>query len=228
MVDADGGVVVPVAAYLKDVQACGRSEATLRSYSHECRRRHYIAYDFTVFGDFSDELRNPRNRSTTPTGLPSSSRTVHDTASHGITTRCTRTESPCHLRDGRGKITTSTTSDTANRRHVVYVKDRPTAARDNVPRLHGEPGVADRGDDRPDPARLAPAARPGLRRTPPDQHEPSLRSRKETPGSWNPGSPAGQPGRSHNRVQPKQAFQAPADRDPSAGRRVNGQGQRYG
>jgi hypothetical protein len=33
LVDADGGVVAPVAAYLKDVQACGRSEATLRSYS---------------------------------------------------------------------------------------------------------------------------------------------------------------------------------------------------
>jgi hypothetical protein len=28
LVDADGGVVAPVAAYLKDVQACGRSEAT--------------------------------------------------------------------------------------------------------------------------------------------------------------------------------------------------------
>lgn len=37
LVDADGGVVVPVAAYLKDVQACGRPEATLRSYAHLCR-----------------------------------------------------------------------------------------------------------------------------------------------------------------------------------------------
>ena len=36
LVDADGGVVAPVAAYLKDVQACGRSEATLRSYGMDC------------------------------------------------------------------------------------------------------------------------------------------------------------------------------------------------
>jgi hypothetical protein len=36
LVGADGGVVAPVAAYLKDVQACGRSEATLRSYGMTC------------------------------------------------------------------------------------------------------------------------------------------------------------------------------------------------
>jgi hypothetical protein len=36
LVDADGGVVAPVAAYLKGVQACGRSEATLRSYGMTC------------------------------------------------------------------------------------------------------------------------------------------------------------------------------------------------
>jgi hypothetical protein len=69
-----------------------------------------------------------------------------------------------------------------------------------------------------------PGSGSALSRTPPDQHEPSLRARKETTGAWNPGSPARQPGRGHDRVQPKQAFQAPADRDPSAGRRVNGQG----
>lgn len=38
VVDADGGVVIPVAAYLKDVQACGRSEATLRSYGMDLLR----------------------------------------------------------------------------------------------------------------------------------------------------------------------------------------------
>jgi hypothetical protein len=38
MVDADGGAVIPVAAYLKDVQACGRSEATLRSYGTDLLR----------------------------------------------------------------------------------------------------------------------------------------------------------------------------------------------
>ena len=38
LVDADGGVVAPVAAYLKDVQACGRSEATLRSYGMDLLR----------------------------------------------------------------------------------------------------------------------------------------------------------------------------------------------
>jgi len=38
LVDADGGVVGPVAAYLKDVQACGRSEATLRSYGMDLLR----------------------------------------------------------------------------------------------------------------------------------------------------------------------------------------------
>ena len=32
------GVVAPVAAYLKDVQACGRSEATLRSYGMDLLR----------------------------------------------------------------------------------------------------------------------------------------------------------------------------------------------
>jgi hypothetical protein len=44
LVDADGAVVGPVAAYLKDVQACGRSEATLRSYGMLCRVRHNRAY----------------------------------------------------------------------------------------------------------------------------------------------------------------------------------------
>ena len=38
LVDADGGVVASVAAYLKDVQACGRSEATLRSYGMDLLR----------------------------------------------------------------------------------------------------------------------------------------------------------------------------------------------
>ena len=38
LVDADGGVVAPVAAYLKDVQACGRSESTLRSYGMDLLR----------------------------------------------------------------------------------------------------------------------------------------------------------------------------------------------
>ena len=38
LVDADGGVVAPVAAYLKDVRACGRSEATLRSYGMDLPR----------------------------------------------------------------------------------------------------------------------------------------------------------------------------------------------
>jgi hypothetical protein len=44
LADADGSVVAQVAAYLKDVQACGRSEATLRSYAHLCRSRHKNAY----------------------------------------------------------------------------------------------------------------------------------------------------------------------------------------
>jgi hypothetical protein len=38
LVGADGGVVASVAAYLKDVQACGRSEATLRSYGMDLLR----------------------------------------------------------------------------------------------------------------------------------------------------------------------------------------------
>jgi site-specific recombinase XerD len=38
LVDADGGAVAPVAAYLKDVQACGRSESTLRSYGMDLLR----------------------------------------------------------------------------------------------------------------------------------------------------------------------------------------------
>jgi site-specific recombinase XerD len=38
LVDADGGMVAPVAEYLKDVQACGRSEATLRSYGMDLLR----------------------------------------------------------------------------------------------------------------------------------------------------------------------------------------------
>jgi len=38
LVDADGGVAAPVAAYLRDVQACGRSEATLRSYGMDLLR----------------------------------------------------------------------------------------------------------------------------------------------------------------------------------------------
>lgn len=38
LVDTCGGVVAPVTAYLKDVQACGRSEATLRSYGMDLLR----------------------------------------------------------------------------------------------------------------------------------------------------------------------------------------------
>jgi site-specific recombinase XerD len=38
LVDVDGGMVIPVAAYLKDVQACGRSESTLRSYGMDLLR----------------------------------------------------------------------------------------------------------------------------------------------------------------------------------------------
>ena len=38
LVDPAGEVVGPVAVYLKDVQACGRSEATLRSYGMDLLR----------------------------------------------------------------------------------------------------------------------------------------------------------------------------------------------
>jgi site-specific recombinase XerD len=38
LADSDGDVVVPAAAYLRDVQACGRSEATLRSYGMDLLR----------------------------------------------------------------------------------------------------------------------------------------------------------------------------------------------
>jgi integrase len=38
LVDADGSVAAPVAEYLKDVQACGRSDATLRSYGMDLLR----------------------------------------------------------------------------------------------------------------------------------------------------------------------------------------------
>jgi hypothetical protein len=38
LVDADGGAVAPVVAYLKDVQACGRSASTLRSYGMDLLR----------------------------------------------------------------------------------------------------------------------------------------------------------------------------------------------
>lgn len=38
LVDADGGVVVPVAAFLRDLQACGRSASTLRSYGMDLLR----------------------------------------------------------------------------------------------------------------------------------------------------------------------------------------------
>ncbi|MGH3786538.1 MAG: site-specific integrase [Pseudonocardiaceae bacterium] len=38
LVDADGGVVVPVAVFLRDLQACGRSASTLRSYGMDLLR----------------------------------------------------------------------------------------------------------------------------------------------------------------------------------------------
>jgi hypothetical protein len=38
LVDAAGVVVGPAAAYLKDLQACGRSNATLRSYGMDLLR----------------------------------------------------------------------------------------------------------------------------------------------------------------------------------------------
>ena len=38
LADAAGAVVVPAAEYLKDVQACGRSDATLRSYGMDLLR----------------------------------------------------------------------------------------------------------------------------------------------------------------------------------------------
>ena len=38
LVDPAGVLVAPVAAYLRDVQACGRSEATMRSYGMDLLR----------------------------------------------------------------------------------------------------------------------------------------------------------------------------------------------
>jgi hypothetical protein len=38
LVDADGLTVEPVAAYLRDLQAAGRSEATMRSYGNDLLR----------------------------------------------------------------------------------------------------------------------------------------------------------------------------------------------
>ena len=38
VVDVDGVVVAPVAAYLRDLQACGRSAATQRSYAMDLLR----------------------------------------------------------------------------------------------------------------------------------------------------------------------------------------------
>jgi hypothetical protein len=38
LVDAAGGAVAPAADYLKDVQACGRPESTLRSYGMDLMR----------------------------------------------------------------------------------------------------------------------------------------------------------------------------------------------
>ena len=38
LVDVSGGVVAPAAAYLRDVQACGRSDETLRSYGMDLLR----------------------------------------------------------------------------------------------------------------------------------------------------------------------------------------------
>ena len=124
------------------------------------------AYDFTVFGDFPDELRKARNRSTAPTGAPSSPKTVHDTASHGITTRCTRTEHPRHLRDGRRKVITSTTDDGAQETPVTHVKDSTETARDNVEDLAGELRLGGRREYRRRPVRLVPAARPVRLRRP--------------------------------------------------------------
>ena len=73
------------------------------------------------------------------------------------------TESPRHLRDGRGKITTSTTSDTADSSRVLHVKDRRRMARDNLARLREQLRVAGRRPDCRDPAGLAQAASPGRR-----------------------------------------------------------------
>jgi hypothetical protein len=127
-----------------------------------------------VFGDFSAELRKARNRSTGPTETPSSPRTVHDTASHGITTRCTRTEHPRHLRDGRRKVTTSTTNDAGQETPVAHVKDSTETARDNTEGLRPEPGLV--RDRRPGlrPPGLDAAARP-------DRDRPPLGTEKAPP-----------------------------------------------
>jgi hypothetical protein len=83
-----------------------------------------------------------------------SPRTVHDTASHGITTGCTRTEHPRHLRDGRRRVTTSTTNDAEQETPVAHVKDTTETARDNLQNLASQRRPGSRRDHRRRPRRL--------------------------------------------------------------------------
>ena len=101
----------------------------------------------------AQESQEPVHR---PDRNPSSPRTVHDTASHGITTRCTRTEHPRHLRDGRRKVTTSTTNDAGQETPVAHVKDSTETARDNLQNLAGQRRMGPRGEHRRRPRRLDP------------------------------------------------------------------------
>jgi hypothetical protein len=92
---------------------------------------------------------------------------------HGITTRCTRTESPRHLPDGRRKITTSTTSDAAGRTCVAHVEDSTETARDNIGGLPRQRRLAGLRSDHAQPAaRRRIPGQPRLRQGPRRHHPP--------------------------------------------------------
>ena len=59
LVDAGGVIVAPVAAYLGDLQACGRPAATQRSYADLCRARHKSAYLTRAGESFSTRVASP-------------------------------------------------------------------------------------------------------------------------------------------------------------------------
>jgi len=77
LVDADGVIVVPVAAFLRDLQACGRSASTLRSYGMDLlrwfrfvwsieigwdRATSVEARDFCCWLQLADKPSGPRER----------------------------------------------------------------------------------------------------------------------------------------------------------------------
>src|SRR5674536_283487 len=102
-----------------------------RNCNHSFR---LVAYVRSVVGDLSNACRCARNASTSPTGSPPPSSTVHDSDSSGISTRCTRilTSLKRYTTSTIGVSYDSPAQTRSGREHTRRLPTGPPAERPNM------------------------------------------------------------------------------------------------